>query len=330
MSRHDADDPGGPALDPTVLARLSAVDEVVAGGETTVVLGRDTYGRRAACKVHRRGVTMAVADAIAAVQSAVAGQTGLAPIPLAAPWLTSTGRVATMEAQVPRTPTVDVRLPVRRAAMAAALHRTVVAASQVPSPVIHVLRSRPDAALIAGTPYPVPHDPVFDFDATAVGAEWIDDLAWGALACRPTGGAVVHGDWRPENVMLDALGDQVVCAVDWDSVHVGDEAWVVGGVSRAFSTAWRERTDGIGVTHDPMMPSPADMWGFLHDYGHARGTPFDERERAAAHAGMIHALAYSARCEHALPRGMVTWPVTWQHLLRTVAKQSDTVRLLTR
>ena len=53
----------------------------------------------------------------------------------------------------------------------------------------------------------MPHSPSFDFEATAAGAQWIDDLARAALPCADFGDRVVaHTDWSARNVRLQVLG----------------------------------------------------------------------------------------------------------------------------
>lgn len=50
---------------------------------------------------------------------------------------------------------------------------------------------------------PTPHSPVFDFEATSAGAEWIDALATEAaavIAAAPAPEVVVHADWRADNI----------------------------------------------------------------------------------------------------------------------------------
>ena len=164
--------------------------------------------------------------------------------------------------------------------------------------------------------YPPPHAPHFDFVATSKGAEWIDEQATGALARRCTlegiGRRVVaHTDVRPENVLLDVAESPTVSTIyDLDSLCVDTEPWMVGATARAFSTNWS--------LDDPMIPTSAQIHAFLRDYENVRGDAFSADEAALVDAGVVHALAYSARCEHALfPDGAeAPWGPGWRALLR--------------
>jgi hypothetical protein len=67
--------------------------------------------------------------------------------------------------------------------------------------------------------YPQPHSPLFDFEATAAGAEWIDEIA---EASRPLLGrgrlVVAHTDWSARNVRLRADGVEAI--YDMDSLAI--------------------------------------------------------------------------------------------------------------
>ena len=65
--------------------------------------------------------------------------------------------------------------------------------------------------------YGTPHSPLFDFERTGAGAEWIDDLARRAKTVRDrdTGPLVVaHTDWSARNVRFD--GDRLLAVYDWE------------------------------------------------------------------------------------------------------------------
>ena len=167
-----------------------------------------------------------------------------------------------------------------------------------------------------------PHSPMFNFEATGTGAGWIDRLADMALegANRLTADGVgerrvVHTDLRPENVLLDlARSAPVVSTIyDLDSLQLGSEAWLIGGVARAYSTNWS--------LPDPMIPGVSEIRAFVKDYEFVRGQLFSPEEMRLAELGTLHALAYSARCEHALyPDGSVApWGPGWRSLLQQFA-----------
>src|SRR5436309_12562615 len=69
-----------------------------------------------------------------------------------------------------------------------------------------------------GPLWPEPHSVLFDFAATAAGAEWIDDIARAAreVRHRDAGDTVVgHHDWTTAQVRFRELRATVV--YDWDS-----------------------------------------------------------------------------------------------------------------
>lgn len=171
-----------------------------------------------------------------------------------------------------------------------------------------------------GSLYPAPHSPMFDFTATASGAEWIDALAARALHVIDTTGPlpqmVTHGDLRAENIRVtDHAATALSVIWDWDSIESASEARHVGTTARAFSLDFT-RNQGAGT--DVGLPTVAGMLAFIDDYESARGTPFPARERRAVLASTLHALAYSARCEHALDvrYGPVRWAPRFGDRLR--------------
>jgi hypothetical protein len=145
--------------------------------------------------------------------------------------------------------------------------------------------------------FPRPHSPLFDFDATAAGAEWIDALAARARArgAPPAGDVVVgHFDWRAEHLRFD--GDRVVASYDWDSLHAEREPVLVGAVAHAFTADWQR--DDLA-----QAPTLEELRQFVDDYEAARGRRFDPAERRTLWASCVYSLAYTARCNHALRVG---------------------------
>lgn len=142
--------------------------------------------------------------------------------------------------------------------------------------------------------YPKPHSPVSDFEATADGAQWIDDIAAEARA-RMTDGEVVisHGDWSARNVRLDGRG--LVCAFDWESLQVGPEPMALG----IAAATWR----ALGKEGEPLAPPSSEVRKYVEEYERARGQRFSVEARRSAHAAAVYCLAYTARCEHALRPG---------------------------
>jgi hypothetical protein len=301
-------------------------------------------GRRVVGKVAKQSVPVASLHAAQEAQTLACAAGLSAPRPLVTPFLCGRGH-GVIDEFLADGDQRDVRPPERRILMARDLARLVEA--------LHPLRQhpgfgRPDRRLLVeqGSPFPIPHSRVFDFDATSAGAEWIDAVGWEALSrlgestpgqstpgqstageltagqstpgeSTPSGllqnqSALVHTDWRIENLRMNEHG--VSAIYDWDSLMAGDEAAHIGGVARAFSTHWR--------TPDPMFPSLDDMLGFIADYERARSVAFTSDERKRCFAGLRHALAYSARCEHALG-DRVTWSGGWRELLREVIRSEQ-------
>jgi hypothetical protein len=92
----------------------------------------------------------------------------------------------------------DGHEPGVRVAMAAALARFVELATATG------LRPRREFLRPAGALWPTPHNVLFDFEATAAGAEWIDEIGRAAFAGREACGREVVGptDWSAMAVTL--------------------------------------------------------------------------------------------------------------------------------
>lgn len=150
---------------------------------------------------------------------------------------------------------------------------------------------RPEGAL-----WPKPHNALFDFERTAAGAEWIDEIA---LAARSASDGAVgvelvgHTDWSVKHLRFDEEL-RPTAVYDWDSVTVAPEPELAGTAAGSF-------------TYTEMLDEPIDVWpsadeslAFLAEYEHARGEPFSAHERAAARAECVYLRAYAARCHHAV------------------------------
>lgn len=149
-------------------------------------------------------------------------------------------------------------------------------------------------AIPEGRTFPRPHSPIFDFEATARGAEWIDELAARARGRRrdASGERVVgHFDWRVEHLRFE--GDRIVTSYDWDSLHAELEPVAVGAAAHAFTADWHRDDLRQAPTHD-------ELAAFVADYETARGRRFAHAERATVAASCVYSLAYTARCNHAL------------------------------
>jgi hypothetical protein len=140
--------------------------------------------------------------------------------------------------------------------------------------------------------WPTPHNPLFDFRATARGAEWIDELARGArAAAEPVGDTVVvHTDWTVRNLRF--VGSALHVAFDWDSVGRDLEVRTIGTAAAMFPAH--------GLHEGMSPPTPDESAAFVADYEAARGRPFSAAERRAIGAATLFCVAYTARCEHAV------------------------------
>lgn len=141
--------------------------------------------------------------------------------------------------------------------------------------------------------YGTPHSPLFDFERTGAGAEWIDDLARRAkiVRDRDTGPLVVaHTDWSARNVRFD--GDRLFAVYDWDSLALVKEATALGQAAMTWSV-----TADPGGTEFPDLDS---ILGYLADYEQTRNRSFNAEQLGAARAAAVYLLAYTARCEHSL------------------------------
>ena len=136
------------------------------------------------------------------------------------------------------------------------------------------LASHPLASATDGL-YPQPHSPLFDFQATAAGAEWIDRFALRAKDGRDADRSIpvaAHMDWSARNVRIHH--DQVVAVYDWDSVALAAESTAVGQAAITWS-----------VTSEPggsSFPDVEEVAKFVRDYEHATGRRLSSLQWKAA------------------------------------------------
>lgn len=141
--------------------------------------------------------------------------------------------------------------------------------------------------------YGVPHSPLFDFESTAAGAEWIDELALEARRRRDqddNAPVVAHTDWSARNVRFDE--SRLLAVYDWDSLALVTESTALGQAAMAWS-----------VTADPggtAFPTTGSVLAYMDDYEEHRAEPFSPAQRRAVRAAAVYVLAYTARCEHSL------------------------------
>ena len=247
-------------------------------------------GRHVVVKVHRWNADTERLNEVQRVQRLLAADGLPVPKPMVPPTPVGAG-IATAEEFLAGT-SADGHEPVVRESIAAMLARFVAAARQItPTPRVGTGLHNPDPN---GPLWREPHDLRFDFDATAAGAEWIDELAATArarllsFADISTPRVVAHLDWRVEN--LGFTNDDVTAIYDWDSVGIAPEAVAMGHCAASFSTDWR-----VGRS---TMPTLQEMRLFVRDYERLRGIPFSTEERRLLDAANLMSCAYGARCEH--------------------------------
>jgi aminoglycoside phosphotransferase (APT) family kinase protein len=240
-------------------------------------------GSRVAIKVHKRFDDERYFSAMQKVQSALADAGFPAPRPL--------GRrgQATFEEWLDEGVFRDAHEPEVRRAMAQELvrfHRLATASGIRPR--------RPFFPLGDEALWPVPHNALFDFEATVEGAEWIDEIARAAKRARDRAAGVEvvgHTDWSAKHIRFDD-DLQPVAVYDWDSLNTEPEPLLVGTAAASFTY-----TEELG--HDVFpWPDAQESLAFIAEYEAARGAPLDDEERHAARGACVYLRAYAARCGH--------------------------------
>ena len=250
-------------------------------------------GREAAIKVHQPDRSTAFLGDVQTVQRAVVEAGVAAPMPLVPPApIRPGGPLATADAVVADPGVTDGRAP-----GAARAGRPPSRSRRAPPATSRRRRSPPTRwTSPAGQLYPTPHSPIFDFVATAAGAEWIDDppsAAREVLDVPGAGGApvLIHQDWCSRNVRV--VDGVVVAAYDWDSVSRVPVARGVGHAAVLWPCTGEEDMPDPSTAEelDAFLDAFADGWGLL-----------TAADRHVAHASARYSLAYLARCEHAIGR----------------------------
>lgn len=266
-------------------------------------------GRRVFLKAHPPGRPHEFLRAVRRVQRHLFKRGFPAPRPLAGPAPFGFG-LATVDDFVDEGEHEDAHDPAVRHMMAQTLAWLIDLAGEIPDV------GRLDKGWNwpeEGKLWPKPHNVLFDFEATAEGAEWIDEVAEEAKRIIDSfdGEVVVgHTDWSVDQMRFK--GGEVSVVYDWDSLRPEKEIMVVGHSASHFSATWHS-----GV---PNPPSPEEAWLFVEDYEAARGKPFSEQERRAIAAAAIYGIAYTARCEHALDQEGKDLPGSFREALRTHAE----------
>ena len=250
-------------------------------------------GRRVVLKILRPTFDPRHMTSVRRVQRHLAENGFPCPAPMAGPALLGRGLAVLDEFLAAGRPP-DPHDCVERRIMADGLFRLMDAAAGAPGATglaHHHMNDRP------GRVWPVPHSALFDFEATVLGAEWIDDFRRRAKAALVQGvglRVVGHLDWSAANIRVDRTGLSAV--YDWDSLTVEQETVVVARAAVHFTYT--------SCPDVPRMPSLEEARAFVDEYEASRGRAFSRRERRAIGAATVHSLAYTARCEHALdPQG---------------------------
>jgi hypothetical protein len=244
-------------------------------------------GRSVLIKAHRRPVDMAARLATVEAQRILAEAGFPAPCPIR-DTTEFEGLILTTESLVTAGSPASARVPAVRRALAEGLASHVA-----------ILRSRPELVASVGFgpawcryqdgPWPVPHDPIFDFSETPTGYRWLDTYAERAAARLHEGDrrdpAVGHADWYIGNARFS--GARLVGTFDWDLV-AAPEPQIAGFSAAAFTDAGTDVQD---------LPRPDEVREFLLDYDSARERPFTGAEQEQAAAATAWTLAYNARCQ---------------------------------
>jgi hypothetical protein len=273
----------------TVRERLGAELEAILfrAGRIDAVYGlRLADGRKVALKVHRPPVDV---DGLAAGREVLGylASTGYpCPEPVDGPARRGE-HVVTIETLLERGEPADGRIPEVRRALAGAFVEHI----RVLRAVGHLgprLPAGPAWTRYEDGPWPVPHDPIFDFTTTPAEWAWLDAFARTAanelLALRGHDAPVIgHGDWYDGNARVE--GERVVAVFDWD-----------------LMTETEAVLTGLGATANRPAgaPTAAEANAYLRDVEDAMGRPFTATQRRAVSAAGRWVLAFNARCELSL------------------------------
>lgn len=160
-------------------------------------------------------------------------------------------------------------------------------------------------------PFREPHSPIFDFEATRTGAEWIEDIAIRArelIALDTSTHVIAHTDWSSRNIRVDERAP--IAVYDWDSVALLPESEAVA----CGATTWSKS----GRSDDP-TPGAAEIDRYLEVYEARRGEPFTDVQRTAYRAAAVAVMAYTARCEHSIDPHEQRWTTTRPQLRAAAA-----------
>ncbi len=245
-------------------------------------------GSRVALKIHTDAYPTAYLEAAQSVQEHLWRRGFPCPRPL------GVRGPATLEEWLDEGAYRDAHEPEVRRALATGLARLLTLTDEI-APVPGL--DRPYFPGSGGPLWPTPHNVLFDFEATSVGADWIDELAADAQRIRneAIGCEVVgHGDWSVKHFRLDGVRPTVV--YDWDSLGPDREPNVLGDAAATFTY-----TEELPVE---LLPDADETLAFVAEYEAARGILLTPVERLASMAAAVYARAYATRCGHAVGSGV--------------------------
>ena len=257
-------------------------------------------GRRLVLKVSPPQDSAASLVSMARIQAHLARHGFPCPRPLGGPWSLAHGHATAMEHR-DEGAFVTADDPTIRRALAEALARQIALArdfTSLPGLGPALWTSLPTERL-----YPTPHLSIFDLEATAGGAEWIDQIARAARgAASPDESRVVvgHDDWAVKDVRF--ADGAITVAYDWDSLRRDRESVIVGRAAGLFMMTYR-------VPHPARIaPRPDEVRAFVDEYEAARGSAFTRAERATMAAVATYMIAWTARLEHSTAPDEVDYP----------------------
>ena len=146
---------------------------------------------------------------------------------------------------------------------------------------------------VEGSPWPKPHNVLFDFPATSRGAEWIDDVGWRFKTSSEASDQTLkigHLDWGAKHIRMASR--QVSAIYDWDSVARFPEAHIIGSAAINLATSW--------YVSGSNRPTLVELLDFLDQYQLARGRFFSKGQRDTLVSSMLYGAGYSARCEYSI------------------------------
>lgn len=192
-----------------------------------------------------------------------------------------------------------------RRAMATGLAQQIQIAQTLP----HTL-PLPTSRFRAAALWEKPHNALFNFEKTQVGAEWIDAIAARAKAVLADHQAplqIGHMDWSIKNMRVQ--NGQLSAVYDWDSLRLETEPVIVGNAAKNFLVTWY-------VEAGVMVPTPLEAHQFIHDYEQVRRTAWTIEERQTIAAALLYSMAYTARCEHAIDQTGEKWSGSFREALQ--------------